>query len=86
MPERSGDFRLFDGATGTRFDAPPAMMAYRLTCPKCHRSGVVRSERIVVGHTAVTHYSCGECLHEWEGEEPPPPHNPPERAQGRGLG
>jgi rubredoxin len=53
-------------------------MPYRLVCPRCHKLGFVRAERVIARGRALTHYFCGVCLYEWKEEDPPPPHNPPE--------
>ena len=38
----------------------------RVTCPYCHREGLVRSERIFKGRTAISAYYCGGCTRAWE--------------------
>jgi hypothetical protein len=38
----------------------------RVKCRYCHRVGLVRSERIFKGRTAITAYYCGGCTRAWK--------------------
>ena len=40
-------------------------MPSRVQCPRCKRTGLVRSERVIRGSDASTEFFCGACLHEW---------------------
>jgi hypothetical protein len=44
-----------------------------IICPKCHRRGFVRVERVITKQTAMTHHFCGHCEHEWDADDAPPP-------------
>src|SRR5688572_18425983 len=45
-------------------------MPYRLKCPKCARTGLVRKERVVSGTDAKERFYCGGCEYEWDQPAP----------------
>jgi hypothetical protein len=63
---------------------PGGVRMTRITCPYCNRIGLVRSERIFKGRSAISAYYCGGCTRSWEmadesrdlspaEQQPPPP-------------
>lgn len=39
---------------------------FRRKCPRCHKVGLVRSERVFKAGMALTEYSCHGCGHNWQ--------------------
>ncbi len=56
---------------------------FRRECPRCHRKGFVRTERVFKGGLALTASFCGACTHTWEQEDGPPSSTKPSFTQAK---
>ncbi len=36
-----------------------------LKCPACHKTGLIRTERVIKGNDVATFFYCGGCTHSW---------------------
>jgi transcription elongation factor Elf1 len=48
----------------------PSSRMFRRRCPRCHKVGLVRGERVIKAGAAVTELFCGACGHAWKEQDP----------------
>lgn len=44
---------------------------HRVECPRCHKTGSVRQERVMRGNEPYVNYKCGACRYSWQVKDDP---------------
>jgi transposase-like protein len=75
----SGDRAPASVFPGARLALSDAMT--ELECPRCRRTGLIRTEQVIRGQDVATYFHCGACRHSWMEPEATPARDSSHRAR-----